>query len=164
MPMVANAILRHFQDAIFSREHTYVKTLTKIIFDLLQWQEIATLSLPKKAAIASFISTTFRGHFCLGANDIARNRSRGFFSRACADIFRRWSPPPSHLFLIFHFFCLSLSICFSSLLRARNRQITRLLENSLLIRKLSLNQLPHHYFLFISQKPVDHHVPWGLPW
>ena len=64
----ANAIFRQFQDAIFSREHTYVKTLTKIIFDLLQWQEMATLSLPKKAAIASFISTTFRGHFCLGAN------------------------------------------------------------------------------------------------
>ena len=86
-----NAIFRRFQDAIFSREHTYVKTLTKIIFDLLQWQEITTLSLPNKATIASFISTTFREHFCLGANDIARNRSRVIFSRACADIFRRWS-------------------------------------------------------------------------
>ena len=85
----ANAIFRQFQDAIFSREHTYVKTLTKIIIDLLQWQEIATLSLPKKAAIASFISTTFRGRFCLGAHDIARNRSSVIFSRACADIFRR---------------------------------------------------------------------------
>ena len=50
-----NAIFRQFQDAIFSREHTYVKTLTKIIFDLIQWQEIAKLSLPKKAAIASFV-------------------------------------------------------------------------------------------------------------
>ena len=50
----ANAIFRQFQDAIFSREHTYVKTLTKIIFDLLQWHEIATLSLPKKAAINFF--------------------------------------------------------------------------------------------------------------
>ena len=89
----ANAIFRQFQDAIFSREHTYVKTLTKIIFDLLQWQEIATLSQPKKTAIASFISTTFRGHFCLRANDIARNRSHVIFSRACADIFRRWSIP-----------------------------------------------------------------------
>ena len=78
----ANAIFRQFQDAIFSREHTYVKTLTKIIFDLSQWQEIATLSLPKTAAIAPFISTTFRGNFCLGANDIARNRSRVIFSRA----------------------------------------------------------------------------------
>ena len=39
----ANAIFRQFQDAIFSREYTSVKTLTKIIFDLLQWQEIATL-------------------------------------------------------------------------------------------------------------------------
>ena len=28
----ATAIFRQFQDAIFSREHTYVKTLTKIIF------------------------------------------------------------------------------------------------------------------------------------
>ena len=51
----ANAIFRQLQDAIFSSEHTYVKTLTKIIFDLLQWQEISTLSLPKKAAIAPFI-------------------------------------------------------------------------------------------------------------
>ena len=85
----ATAIFRQFQDAIFSRENTSVKTLTKIIFDLLQWQEIATLSLPKKAAIASFISTTFRGHFCLGGNDIARNRSRVIFCRACVDIFRR---------------------------------------------------------------------------
>ena len=33
----ANAIVRQFQDAVFSREHAYVKTLTKIIFDLLQW-------------------------------------------------------------------------------------------------------------------------------
>ena len=49
------------------------------MFDLLQWQEIAMLSLPRKAAIASCISTTFRGHFCLGANDIARNRSRAIF-------------------------------------------------------------------------------------
>ena len=44
----ATAIFRRFQDAIFSREHTSVKTLTKIIFDLLQWQEIATSSLLKK--------------------------------------------------------------------------------------------------------------------
>ena len=29
-------------------------------------------------------------HFCLRANDTARNRSRVIFSRACADIFRRW--------------------------------------------------------------------------
>ena len=85
----AIAIFRHFQDAIFFRQHSSVKTSTKIIFDLLQWQEIATLSMPKKAAIASFISTTFRGHFSLGANDIARNRSRVIFCRACVDIFRR---------------------------------------------------------------------------
>ena len=44
----ATAIFRQFQDAIFSREHISVKTSTKILFDLLQWQEIATLSLPKK--------------------------------------------------------------------------------------------------------------------
>ena len=56
----ANAIFRQFQDAIFSREHTYVKTLTKIMFDLLQWQEIATLSQPKKAP---FISSHFPGIF-----------------------------------------------------------------------------------------------------
>ena len=87
----ANANFRQFKDAIFSREHTYVKTLTKIIFDLLQWQEIATLSLPKKAAIASFIWTKFRGLLRLEANDITRNRSRVIFSRACADIFRRWN-------------------------------------------------------------------------
>ena len=85
----APAIFRQFQDALFSREQTSVKTLMKIFFDLLQWQAIATLSLPTKAAIASFISTTFRGYFCVRANDIARNRSRVIFSRACADIFRR---------------------------------------------------------------------------
>ena len=99
----ANAIFRQFQDAIFSREQTSVGTLTKIIFDLLQWQEIATLSLPKKAASAPFISTTFPGHFCFRANVIARNRWRVIFSRAWADIFRRWrlevtfhglTPPP----------------------------------------------------------------------
>ena len=83
----ATAIFRQLQDAIFSREHTSVKTSTKIIIDLLQWQEVATLSLPKKA----FISTTFRGYFCPGANDIARNRSRVICCRACVDIFRRWS-------------------------------------------------------------------------
>ena len=81
----ATVIFRQFQDAIFYREHISVKTSTKIILDLLQWQEIATLSLPKKAAIASFISTTFRGHFCLGANNIARNRSRVIFCRVCVD-------------------------------------------------------------------------------
>ena len=90
----ANAIFRKFQDAIFSREHTYVKTLTKIIFDLLQWQEIATLSLPKKSCHRFFhlnkIFIIFPVHFCLGAHDIARNRSRVIFSRACVDIFRRW--------------------------------------------------------------------------
>ena len=86
----ATAIFRQFQDAIFSREHTSVKTLMKIIFDLLHWQEITTLSQPKKAVIASFISMTFRGYFCLRANDIARSRSRVIFSRACADIFGRW--------------------------------------------------------------------------
>ena len=32
----ATAIFRQFQDAIFSSEHTSVKTSTKIIFDLLQ--------------------------------------------------------------------------------------------------------------------------------
>ena len=43
----ATAIFRQFQDSVFSREHTSIKTLTKVIFYLLQWQEIATLSLPK---------------------------------------------------------------------------------------------------------------------
>ena len=33
---------------VFSREHTYVKTLTKIIFDLLQWQEICNAVTAKK--------------------------------------------------------------------------------------------------------------------
>ena len=46
--------------------------------------------MPNKAAIASLVWTTFRGHFCLGANDITRNQSRVIFSRACVDIFRRW--------------------------------------------------------------------------
>ena len=33
----AIAIFLQFQDSIFSREHTSEKTLTKMIFDLLQW-------------------------------------------------------------------------------------------------------------------------------
>ena len=87
MPMRFFASFR----TLYSLDYTSVKTLTKIIFDLLQWQEIATLSLPKKAAIASFIWTTFRGHFRLGANDITRNRSRVIFCRAGVDIFCRWN-------------------------------------------------------------------------
>ena len=55
----ANAIFRQFQDAIFSREHTSVKTLTKIMFDLFQWREIATLSLPKKAARLLLLSEQY---------------------------------------------------------------------------------------------------------
>ena len=55
----AAAIFRQFQDAIFSREHTSVKTSTKIIFDLLQWQEIATLSLPKKSCHRFFHLNNF---------------------------------------------------------------------------------------------------------
>ena len=43
----ATAIFRQFEDAIISTKHTAVKTSTKIIFDLLQWEEIATLSLQK---------------------------------------------------------------------------------------------------------------------
>ena len=66
----ASAIFRQFQDATFSREHTlHKKALTKIIFDLLQWQENRNAVTAKKAAITSFTSTTFRGHFCLGAID-----------------------------------------------------------------------------------------------
>ena len=45
----ANAIFYQFQDAVFSREHNYVKTLTKIIFDLLQWQEICKAVTAKKS-------------------------------------------------------------------------------------------------------------------
>ena len=45
----ANAIFRQFQGAIFSREHTSVKTLTKIIFDLLQWLEICNAVTAKKS-------------------------------------------------------------------------------------------------------------------
>ena len=54
--------LRFFASSrtLYSLENTLsIKTSTKIIFDLLQRQEIATLSLPKKAAIAN-ISPTFR--------------------------------------------------------------------------------------------------------
>ena len=75
---------------LYSLENTLTRqNFDQNNFDLLQWQEIATLSLPEKAAIAPFISTTLHGHFSLGANDIARNRSRVIFSKACADIFRR---------------------------------------------------------------------------
>ena len=51
------------QDAIFSREHNPVKTLTKIIFDLLQWQKIATLSPPKKAGSLFSFEQHFAGIF-----------------------------------------------------------------------------------------------------
>ena len=104
MPMRFFASFR----TLYSLDYTSVKTLTKIIFDLLQWQEIATLSLPKKAAIASFIWTTFRGHFRLGGNDITRNRSHVIFSRACADIFRGWS---SHIALYATHVCAGAKSC-----------------------------------------------------
>ena len=45
----ANVIFREFRDAVFSREHTSVKTLTKIIFALLQWQEICKAVTAKKS-------------------------------------------------------------------------------------------------------------------
>ena len=113
----ANEIFRQFQDAIFSGEHTSVKTLTKIIFDLLQWQEIATLSLPKKAAIASFIWTTFRRHFRLGANDITRNRSHVIFCRACVDVFRRWTCLGTLQMVSWNYFVFSINVCYCMILK-----------------------------------------------
>ena len=41
----ANPIFCQFQDAIFSKEHTSVKTLTKIIFDLLPTSPLAQMAL-----------------------------------------------------------------------------------------------------------------------
>ena len=60
----ANAIFRQFQDAVFSREHTYVKTLTKIIFDPLQWQEICNAVTAKKKLLSLLSSELhFAGSF-----------------------------------------------------------------------------------------------------
>ena len=87
----ANAIFRQFQDAIFSREHTYVKTLTKIIFDLLQWQEIATLSLPKKEKLASPLSSQqhFAGGFASEPMIWPEIDHVSFFAEYALYIFRR---------------------------------------------------------------------------
>ena len=49
-------------------------------------KKTTTLSLSKKQSLFFHLNR----HFCLRANDIARNRSRVIFSRACADIFRWW--------------------------------------------------------------------------
>ena len=65
----AFAIFRQFQDATFSREHRSLKTLTKITFDLLQWQENRNAVTGKKAAYTSLSQQHFAGLFCLGAND-----------------------------------------------------------------------------------------------
>ena len=45
MPLRFFAISR----TLYSLENTPLKTSTEIIFDLLYWHEIATLSLPKKS-------------------------------------------------------------------------------------------------------------------
>ena len=95
------AIFRQFQDAILSREHTSVKTSTKIIFDFLQWQEVATLSLSKKSFHRFFHLNIFHLRcFCLGANDIARNRSRAIFSGACV-VFATVKSSPRTFFMCF---------------------------------------------------------------
>ena len=79
----ANAIFHQFQDAIFS----YVKTLTKMIFDLLQWQEIATLSLLlQRFLYLNNISRAFsprsQWHYTKSITC--------HFCRACVEIFPRW--------------------------------------------------------------------------
>ena len=82
----ANAIFSQFQDAIFSREHTPIKILTKIIFDLLQWKKNCN-AITAKRSYYRFFHLTFCGHFGLEANDISRNRSRVIFGRACVGHF-----------------------------------------------------------------------------
>lgn len=74
-------------------------------------------------------------------------------------------PPPIPSLSDFPVFLPQL-VCLLFLITESPKQANhyRLLENSLLISKLSLNQLPHHYFLFTSQKPVDHLFAWGLTW
>ena len=56
-------------------------------------------------------------YFSLRANDIARNRSRVIFSRACADIFRRWSARAEVTLYVtgegyIHFYCTSSQLVF----------------------------------------------------
>ena len=85
----ANAIFGQFHDAVFAREHTYLKTLTRIIFDLLQWQEIAKLSLPKKAASLLSSEQHFARIFASEPMTLREIDRVPFFSRACVDIFRR---------------------------------------------------------------------------
>ena len=86
--ITTTGFVRRFQGATFSRENIPLKTFTKMFFDLLLWQENHNAITVKKTAINFF---HLNRHFCLRANDIARNRSRVIFSRACADIFRRWT-------------------------------------------------------------------------
>ena len=55
-------------------------------------------------------------HFCLRANDIARNRSRVIFSRACADIFRRWNRGVGSVCFSSWLWSASVSLCTFALL------------------------------------------------
>ena len=52
-----------FRDALSTRQHMSLKISTKIIFDLSQWQQNHNTTTDKKAAISSFMLTTFRGDF-----------------------------------------------------------------------------------------------------
>ena len=60
----ASVFVWQFQEALSTRQHISLKISTKIIFDLLQWQQNHnTTTDKKKPAIFSFILTMFRGDF-----------------------------------------------------------------------------------------------------
>ena len=68
----ANASFRQFQDAMFSREHTSVKTL--------QWQEIATLSLQKKLPSLLSSEQHFAGIFASELMSVPKIDHVSFFA------------------------------------------------------------------------------------
>ena len=59
----ARVFVWQFRDVLSTRQHISLKISTKIIFDLLQWQQNHNTTTDKKAAISSFMWTTFRGDF-----------------------------------------------------------------------------------------------------
>ena len=87
----ASVFVWQFSDALSTRQRISLKISTKIIFDLSQWQHMkaTTLPLTKKAAISSFMLTTFRGVLPV-SQWLCGNRPRDLCRGSCVDIFRQW--------------------------------------------------------------------------
>ena len=59
----ASVFVWQLRDALSTSQDISLKISTKIIVDLSQWQQNHNTTTDKKAAISSFILTTFRGDF-----------------------------------------------------------------------------------------------------